>query len=141
MRQLLGQPRAQRQGVEVFDQAEQLADAPGLQFQQRLVQLHVLRQDLLQVRARHHQHRGVAMRIGIVRPAFPVEDRHVAEPDARLHVLQGHLLARDRGGAHPHRPARHRAPEFRRIAARADQVAILEAFDEGASKDVVAKRW
>jgi hypothetical protein len=52
--QLLGQARAQGQGVQVFHQPEQLADAAGLQPQQRFVQLHVLRQDLLQVGARHH---------------------------------------------------------------------------------------
>jgi hypothetical protein len=141
VQQLLGQPRTQGQGVEVFHQAEQLANAPRVQAQHGFVQLHVLAQDLAQVAARHAQDGGVPMRIGVVRAPVAVEDRHVAEPDARLHIGQRHLFARDRRGAHPHRAHGTGNPFFGRIAAGGDQLAVLVAFDVGASEYVVPQRW
>lgn len=133
--------RAQRQGVEVFHQPEQRADAPRLQAHQRFVELHVRRQDLLEIGPRHAQDRAVAMRIRIVRASVPVEHRHVAEPDARLHVGQRHLLARHRRRTDAHRAPGAGDPVFGRVAAGGDQVAVLEAFDECASEDVVPQRW
>jgi hypothetical protein len=77
------------------------------------------------------------MRIGVVGAPVAVEDRHIAEPDARLHIGQRDLLARDRGGAHPHRALGTGNPFLGRIAAGGDQVAVLVAFDVGASEYVV----
>jgi hypothetical protein len=77
------------------------------------------------------------MRIGIVRAPVAVEDRHVAEPDARLHIGQRDLLARERGRADAHRALGAGDPLLGRVAAGGDQVAVLVAFDVGASKDVV----
>jgi hypothetical protein len=94
-------------------------------------------QDLAEIGLRHAQDGGVAMRIGIVRAPVAVEDRHVAKPDARLHIGQRDLLARDRGGADPHRAARAGNPLLRRVATRGDQFAVLEPFDVSASEDVV----
>jgi hypothetical protein len=138
--QLLGQPGPQGQGVQVLHQAEELADAARMQPQQRLVQLGVRGQDLLEVGLGHAQDGGVAMRIRIVRAPVAVEDGHVADPDARLHVGQRDLLARHRGRADAHRTQRTRDPVFRRLAAGGDQLGVFVAFDVSASKDVVAKR-
>ena len=79
------------------------------------------------------------MRIGIVRAPVAVENRHVAEPDAWLHIGQRDLLARDGGGAHPHRTTRAGNPLFGRIPAGGNQAAIFEAFDVGTSQNVVAQ--
>ncbi|MPN54993.1 hypothetical protein SDC9_202672 [bioreactor metagenome] len=141
VQQLLGQARAQRQGVEVFHQAVELADATRMQAQQRFVQLHVLGQDFVEVGFGHAQHRGVAVGIAIVRAPVAVEDRHVAEPDARLHIGERDLLAGDGGGAHPHRAPRARNPLLGRVAAGGNQAAVLEAFDVGTSQDVVSQGW
>jgi hypothetical protein len=98
-------------------------------------------QNFLEVGLGHAQDGGVAMCIGIVRAPVAVEDGHVAKPDARLHIGQRDLLARDGGGAHPHRAARAGNPLLGRVAAGGYEAAVLEAFDVGASQDVVSKRW
>ena len=91
---LLGQPRRERPGVQVLDGVEHQPQAPAVQAQQRLVQLDVLRQQLLEVGLAHDQQRGRAVRVGIVRARQAVEQRDVAEPGAGLDVGQRDLLAR-----------------------------------------------
>ncbi|MNW03671.1 hypothetical protein D3C71_1996400 [compost metagenome] len=78
------------------------------------------------------------MRIGVVRAPVPIEDRHIAEPDAWLHIRQRDLLARDGRGAHPHCAPGARNPLLGRIAACGDEAAVLVAFDVCTSEDVVA---
>jgi hypothetical protein len=88
---------------------------------------------LLEIGLGHAQDGGLAMGIGIVRAPVAVEHRHVAEPDARLHIGQRDLLARDGGRADAHRALGAGDPLLGRFAAGADQRAILEAFDVCAS--------
>ena len=97
MQQLFGQTRPKWQGVQVFDQTVELAYASGMQTQQRLVKLCMQGQNFLEIGLGHAEDGAVAVRIGVVRAPVSVENRHIAEPDARLHVRQGDLLARDRG--------------------------------------------
>ena len=92
---MLGQAGAQRQGVEVFHQAVELADAPRMQAQQGFVQLGMQGQNFLEIGLGDAQNRAVAVGIGVVRAPVPVEDGDIAKPDARLHIGQGDLLARD----------------------------------------------
>ncbi len=136
---MLGQACAQGQGVEVFHQAEQRADAARLQPHQRFVQLHVHAENLLEVVAGHAKQGGRAMRVGIVRPLVAVEHGHIAKPHARLHVGQRDLLARERGRTHAHRALGDRCPFGGRVAAGDDEVAILESLDVGASEYVVTQ--
>jgi hypothetical protein len=140
VQQLLGQPRTQGQGVQVFHQAVELADAPRVQAQHGLVQLLVRGENLAEIGLGHAQDGGVAVRIGIVRTPVAVEDGHVAEPDAGFHVGQRDLLARDRRGAHTHRSLGAGDPFLGRIAACGDELAVPVAFDVGASKNVVSQR-
>jgi len=79
------------------------------------------------------------MRIRIVGSPVAVENRHIAEPDARLHIRQRDLLAGDGGGAHAHRTFGAGNPLLRRFAARGDQVAVFESLDVSTSKNVVFK--
>jgi hypothetical protein len=63
-----------------------------VQAQHGFVELHA-GPESLEIGLGHAQDGGVAMGIGIVRAPVAVEDRHIAEPDARLHIGQRDLLA------------------------------------------------
>lgn len=110
-----------------------------MQAQHGFVELGVRGQNFLEVCLGHAKNGGVAVRVGIVRAPIPVEDGHVPKPDARLHIGQRDLLARDGGGADPHRAARAGNPLLGRIAAGGYEAAVLEAFDVCTSEDVVSQ--
>ena len=139
VQELLGQARAQGQGVEVFHQPEELTDAPRMQAQQRFVQLDMLLEYFAQVGTGHTQNGGDPVGIGIVRASVAVEDGDIAKPDARFYVGQGDLLARKRGGTDPHSPASARNPLLGNIASGGNQVAVFVAFHVGASEYVVSQ--
>jgi hypothetical protein len=108
-----------------------------MQAQHRVVELDVLRQDFLEVGLGHVQRGGVAVSVAVVRATVSVEDRHIAKPNARLHIGQGDLLARYRGRAHAHRTLGAGDPLLGRVAPCRKHVAIFVSFDVSASKYVV----
>jgi hypothetical protein len=107
---LLGQAGVQRPRVQVLELVEHQAQAPAVQTQQRVVELHMLRQQFLEVGLAHGQQGGLAVGVGIVRARQSIEQGDVAEPYARLGVGQGDLLARQRDRADAYRTQRHTAP-------------------------------
>ena len=137
MQQLFGQAGPQGQGVEVFHQAIQLANAARMQAQKRLVQLNMRGQDFLEIGFCHAQGSGVAMRVGVMGASVAVKNTDIAKPDAWLHIGQGDLLARDGGGTHAYRAFGASDPLFGWFAAGGDQVAVAVALDVGAAQDVV----
>ena len=94
VQQLFGQARSQGQGVQVFDQTEQLAYAPCMQAQHRLVKFGVYCKNFPEIGFGYAQNRAVAMGIGIVRAPVAVENCYIAEPDAGFDISQRDLLAR-----------------------------------------------
>jgi hypothetical protein len=54
----------------------------------------MLVEQLFEVGFAHHQQRGVAVRVGIVRSRQAIEQCNVAEPDPWLNIGQRDLLAR-----------------------------------------------
>ena len=92
-------------------------------------------QQVLEVGLAHRQQRGGAVRIGVVRARQAVEQRDVAEPGARLHVGERHLLARHRHRADAHRALGHAAPVLGRRTARRERRAIRQPAHHGARQD------
>ena len=137
--ELFGEPCTQGQGVEILYQAVQLANAPGMEPQHGFVQLDMGCQNFLEIRFGHAQDRTVAMGVGIVGTAVAVEDGYIAEPDTRLDVGEGDLLARDGGGTDPHRTFGAGNPFLWRVAARCNQFAVLVSLDVCASEYVVSQ--
>jgi hypothetical protein len=78
----------------------------------------MLAQQLLEIGLAHHQQRGRAMGVGVVRARQAVEERDVAEPGAGFGIGQRDLLARQRNRADAHRAQRHAAPFLRRCVPR-----------------------
>src|SRR5204862_5697166 len=107
---LLGEARRQRQGVEVLDGVEEQAQTPAVETKQRLVQLDVVREELLEVGLANDEQRRRAVRVGIVRSRHTVEEGDVAEPGARLDVGERDLLAGEGNRADPNCDACGAAP-------------------------------
>jgi hypothetical protein len=139
MHDLLGQARRQRLGVEVLELVEHQPQASAVQAQQRVVQLAVLRQQLLEVGLAHAQQRRLAVGVGIVGAWQAVEQRDVAEPDAGLAIGERDLLARQRDQRHPHRAARHAAPFLGGRPARGQGAPVAETTHIGTGQDGVAQ--
>ena len=139
MQQLLGQAGTQGQGVEVLDQAKQLANATRLQAQQGIVKLDVGGQDFLEIGFGHAQNAGLPMGVPIVGAGIAVQNGHIAKPNPWLHISEGDLFARQRGAADPDRALGTGHPLLGRVATGGDQIAVLESFDVSASKYVVSQ--
>ena len=97
----------------------------------------MVRQYFLEICLGNVQNGRLSVRIHIVRAPVAVKNRHIAKPNAWLHIGQGDLFARDGGRTHPQCAHGAGKPSLRRLSTHGDQLTVTVALDVSAAQNIV----